>query len=66
VCDGAWQPCNWLRAEHAFLLPEHVLAPLGGDASARSLDLGAVANFGALATPFLIPKRLRKKTAPGL
>jgi len=66
VCDGAWQPGNWLRAEHAFLLPEHVLAPLGGDASARSLDLGAVANFGALATPFLIPKRLRKKTAPGL
>lgn len=60
VRDGAWQPSNWLRLEHAFLLPEHVLVPFGSNASARSLDLAAVADFGALATPFLQPKRVRK------
>ena len=65
VRDGAWLPSNWLRLEHAFLLPEHVLTTVDHSAmSPHALDLAAVTDFGALATPFLQPKRVRARRSP--
>ena len=56
--DGLWQPSNWMDREYAFMLPEEAAYDHGvsGSKAIYMLD-----EFGAVATPFLLPKRGRAK-----
>ena len=56
--DGLWQPSNWIEREYAFMLPGEAAYDHGvsGSKAIYMLD-----DFGAVATPFLQPKRVRAK-----
>ena len=56
--DGLWQPCNWMDREYSFMLPDEAAYAHGGPGSKVIYMLD---DFGAVATPFLAPKRIRGK-----
>jgi hypothetical protein len=56
--DGLWQPCNWMDGEYSFMLPDEAAYAHGGLGSKVIYMLD---DFGAVATPFLAPKRIRAK-----
>lgn len=56
--DGRWQASNWMDREYAFMLPEEAADDHGGSGS-KVIDM--LDEFGAVATPFLQPKRVRAK-----
>ena len=56
--DGLWQPSNWMEREYAFMLPGEAAYDHGVSGS-KAIDM--LDDFGAVATPFLQPKRVRAK-----
>ena len=60
VLEGRWQSPHWLAHEHAFMLLEpDLLSELNRYSEIKPLAL--LADFASLRTPFLEPKRIRKR-----
>lgn len=59
IRDGAWQAHDWLSHEHAFMLPDVEINAGFESSSGEDHVLEMLNDFGALATSFLNPKRVR-------